>query len=269
MSGQSTDSASQYYDVKAQSFFEIWGGEHIHFGLYDDGKETLVEASTKTMEKMYSLLSRPQPGARILELGSGFGGPARYLARKGHQITCVDLSTANNRVNRRLNEERGLSSINVLEESIDALSAPDDSFDIVWSQAVICHVPDLEKAFGEVYRVLRPGGEFALDNTCCSESIPEDVRRTLNKRNSLSLQTIGHHSRLATASGFTESVRMDVSDQPGLHYKKMLQGVHSREAAMVERDGRQHFERVVQGLEYWLKMCDEGHMTWGIWKLVK
>ena len=62
---------------------------------------------------------------------------------------------------------------------------------------------------------------------------------------------------------------MDVSDQPGLHYKKMLQGVRSKESVIVERDGRQYFERVVQSLEYWQKMWDEGHMTWGIWKFIK
>ena len=47
MSGQSADSANKYYNAKAQSFFDIWGGEHIHFGLYDDDTETLAEASTK------------------------------------------------------------------------------------------------------------------------------------------------------------------------------------------------------------------------------
>lgn len=103
MNRQSTRSASKYYDAKVQSFFDIWGGEHIHFGIYASGKETLSEASARTVEKLYSLLSGEPKGAQILDLGSAFGGPARFLANQGHHVTCVDLSTANNQVNRQLN----------------------------------------------------------------------------------------------------------------------------------------------------------------------
>ncbi len=215
MDQQSPASASNYYDAKVQSFFDIWGGEHIHFGIYLDETETLAEASARTVEKMYSLLSREQQGARILDLGSAFGGPARLLSSKGHHVTCVALSAANNQVNRQLNAANGFDSIMILEENFESLSLPDDSFDIVWSQDAICHASNLEKAFREAYRVLKPGGAFALCNTCCGDAIPEDVLEALNKRNSLSLQTIGRHSELATSVGFTESVCLDMSEHPG------------------------------------------------------
>ncbi|ETX02008.1 MAG: hypothetical protein ETSY1_05170 [Candidatus Entotheonella factor] len=269
MNRQSTGSASNYYDAKVQSFFDIWGGEHIHFGIYLDGTETLAEASAKTVEKLYSLLSAKQPGARILDLGSAFGGPARFLASQGHHVTCVDLSTANNQVNQQLNAANGLDSITILEENFESLSSPDESFDMVWSQDAICHASNLEQVFREAYRVLKPGGEFALCNTCCGDAIPEDVLETLNKRNSLSLQTISDHSKLAASVGFSESVCLDMSEHPSVHYQKMLQGVHAKEGEMVERGGQVYFDRVVQSLEYWLGVCNEGHMTWGMWKFVK
>ncbi len=269
MNRQSTGSASHYYDAKVQSFFDIWGGEHIHFGIYLDGNETLSEASAGTVEKMYSLLSREPTGARILDLGSAFGGPARLLSGKGHHVTCVDLSTANNQVNRQLNAEHGFDSITILEESFESLSLLDETFDIVWSQDAICHASDVEKVFREAYRVLKPEGEFVLCNTCCGESIPADMLQELNKRNSLSLQTISHHSKLATSVGFTERTCLDMSEHPSVHYKKMLQGVHAKEADMVARGGRKYFDRVVQSLEYWLGACDDGHMTWGMWTFSK
>lgn len=269
MNRQSTGSASHYYDAKVQAFFDIWGGEHIHFGIYLDGKETLAEASARTVEHMYAMLSAVPQGARILDLGSAFGGPARLLSSKGHYVTCVDLSTANNRVNRQLNEAHGFDSITILEENFESLSLPGETFDIAWSQDAICHASDLEQVFREAYRVLKPGGEFALCNTCCGDAIPQDVLETLNQRNSLSLQTIGQHSKVAASVGFTESVCMDMSAHPSVHYRKMLEGVHAQEAEMVERSGSVYFDRVVRSLEYWLGVCDAGHMTWGMWKFLK
>ena len=269
MNRQSTGAASNYYDAKVQSFFDIWGGEHIHFGIYLDGEETLSEASARTVEKMYSRLSRKPEGARILDLGSAFGGPARFLASQGNHITCVDLSAANNQVNRQLNAANGFDSITILEENFEALSLPDESIDIVWSQDAICHASNLEKVFREAYRVLKPGGEFALCNTCCGDAIPADVLETLNKRNSLSLQTMSYHSKLATSVGFTENACLDMSEHPKVHYQKMLQGVHAKEAEMVERGGREYVDRVVRSLEYWLGVCEAGHMTWGMWTFLK
>ena len=53
------------------------------------------------------------------------------------------------------------------------------------------------------------------------------------------------------------------------HYRKMVEEVRAKEALLVERNGKDYFERVVTGLTYWLRMCDEGNMAWGIWKLTK
>ncbi len=269
MSRESIDAVKSYYNNKVESFFDIWGGEHIHFGIYHDGQESLFDASQRTVEKMYSLLTDIPANARVLDLGSGFGGATRFLAGKGHQITCVDVSAENNRINRQLNEEQGLDAITILEDDFEALSLPDETFDVVWSQEAICHSESLDKVFSEAFRVLKPGGEFVLGNTCCSESIPEDVLQKLNQRNPMALQTINLHSKLATSLGFQESTCMDMSDQLSLHYRKMLQEVGAKESVMVARDGQDYFDRMTRGLAYWLQMCDDGYLAWGIWKFVK
>jgi ubiquinone/menaquinone biosynthesis C-methylase UbiE len=269
VSPESKEEANGYYDSKVQSFFDIWGGENIHFGIFHDGEESLSEASVKTIEKMYSELTRTSTPARVLDLGSGFGGAARYLADKGHNVTCVDASPENNRVNSQLNAERGFDTITVVDGRFESLSMLDESFDVVWSQEAICHSTDVAKVFSEAWRVLKPGGEFALGNTCRSESIPAHILGDLNKRNSLDLQTLDFHSELAKSLGFQVSVCNDMSTHLGTHYRKMIEEVRAKESIFTEREGKKYFDRVVVSLQYWLRMCDEELMKWGIWKLVK
>ena len=265
---QAKDTAKGYYDSKAESFFDVWGGEHIHFGIYRDGSETLFDASERTVAEMYSLLHVSDQALQVLDLGSGFGGAARYIADRGHQITCVDMSSENNRINQKLNQERGYDTITILEESFDSLPLANETFDAVWSQEALCHANDLEKVFRESLRVLKAGGVFALGNTCSSESIPDDILQELNDRNSLSLQTIGFHSELARSLGYEVSVCRDMSEHLVTHYNKMLGAVRRKETKITERDGKEKFEQIVKGLRYWLGICQDGYLSWGIWKLI-
>lgn len=268
MSEEAGREANAYYDSRAQSFFDLWGGENIHFGIYRSGEESLYDASTRATEDLYGLLTRTRAPARVLDLGSGFGGPARFLAERGHRVTCIDASEENNRVNRQLNEQRALDSI-VLEGHFERTSQPDASFDVVWSQEAICHSESMEDVFGEAWRVLRSGGEFALSNTCCGDEISDKTLSKLNRRNSLTLRTIDSHSETARASGFTVRQCMDLSAHLSTHYRKMLEELEKKRESLIQRDGEERFTRMSRGLEYWLNACDEGNLAWGMWLLVK
>lgn len=262
-------SAKSYYDSKAESFFDIWGGEHIHYGLYSDAKETLAVACMKTIDMMYGMLNAPGPGARVIDLGSGFGGASRYLAAKGHAVTCVDQSAANNRINKQLNEARNVAGITIVEESFESMSFPDSAFDIAWSQEAICHTADLHQVFADVYRILKPEGEFVLGNTCVGERAPADVHANMNRRNAVSLQTIDYHSEMARSVGFEESTCLDLSEHLVPHYQQMLREVAGKKDGIIERDGEKFFDRAVEGLEYWVRACERGQIAWAVWRFSK
>src|SRR5690606_40847312 len=89
--------AERYYDSSdADQFYaEIWGGEDIHIGLYEPpGDGSVREASRKTVERIAAELGELGPDARVLDLGSGYGGTARSLARRfGCRVTCLNLSS--------------------------------------------------------------------------------------------------------------------------------------------------------------------------------
>lgn len=105
-----------------------------------------------------------KPGQRILDIGCGLGGPARYLAQRfqctvnGLDITAPFVEAANKltallRMEQRVTIEHGDGQ---------RLPYPDSHFDGAYTQHVTMNVADRPTFFAEAYRVLRPGAFFAL-----------------------------------------------------------------------------------------------------------
>lgn len=102
------------------------------------------------------------PSARVLDLGCGVGGPARYLAATfGCQVTGVDLSPGFIDAARYLTMRCGLSD-RVTFQVGDAVRLPfeDGAFDTVFLQHVAMNIEDRAALYGQVHRLLRTGGRF-------------------------------------------------------------------------------------------------------------
>jgi MPBQ/MSBQ methyltransferase len=100
----------------------------------------------------------------VLDVGSGIGGPSRCLAREfGCRVAGIDLTDEYCRVATMLAERVGLSRL-VSYRQGDALNLPfpDAAFDVVWSQHVAMNIPDKARLYGEMFRVLKPGGALAI-----------------------------------------------------------------------------------------------------------
>ncbi|MBI3104443.1 MAG: methyltransferase domain-containing protein [Candidatus Rokubacteria bacterium] len=100
----------------------------------------------------------------VLDVGSGIGGPSRCLAREfGCRVAGIDLTDEYCRVATMLAERIRLSRL-VSYRQGDALNLPfpDAVFDVVWSQHVAMNIPDKARLYGEMYRVLKPGGALAI-----------------------------------------------------------------------------------------------------------
>jgi ubiquinone/menaquinone biosynthesis C-methylase UbiE len=102
---------------------------------------------------------RPGPFARSLEIGAGTGYFSLNLLQTGvvREATCTDISPG---MLATLERNAAALGLEVETAACDAAELPfdDGSFDLVLGHAVLHHLPDLDRAFSEFERVLRPGG---------------------------------------------------------------------------------------------------------------
>ena len=120
------------------------------------------------------------PEAEVLDAGSGLGGPSRYLAQTyGCRVSGVDLAPSYVAIARLLADHAGLSRV-VQYEVGDLLALPfaDARFDAAYSQHVVMNIADRDQAYGEIRRVLRPGGVFAFYDVLAADGKPEALYPT-------------------------------------------------------------------------------------------
>jgi ubiquinone/menaquinone biosynthesis C-methylase UbiE len=138
----------RYHDVAAGSYDAKWG---ISFG--EIGHEQVLGKVAKLLGP------HPGPYAHSLEIGAGTGYFSLNLLQSGvvREATCTDISPGMLATLEANAEGLGLD---VTTAAADAAELPfdDESFDLVLGHAVLHHLPDLDRAFAEFHRVLRPGG---------------------------------------------------------------------------------------------------------------
>ena len=107
---------------------------------------------------------KPARNMAVLDVGSGLGGAARYLAREyGCRVTGVDLSAEYCRVAENLTRRLALDNlVTFTQGNATSLPFPDDSFDLVWTQHAAMNIADKQGLYREIRRVLKPGGRLAL-----------------------------------------------------------------------------------------------------------
>jgi ubiquinone/menaquinone biosynthesis C-methylase UbiE len=147
------DVNTRYHDVAAETYDSKWG---IDFGPVGQ-----AQVRTKLVK---ALGAEPDvPFADALEIGAGTGYFTLNLAQLGLVLkpTATDISpgmlAALNRSARDLGVE-----LRTVEAEAERLPFADESFDLVFGHAVLHHIPDLDRAFSEFERVLRPGGVVAF-----------------------------------------------------------------------------------------------------------
>lgn len=119
-------------------------------------------------------------GNRVLEYGCGPGGYATRLAKAGASVVAIDISPeAIRQARTRIGKGR---DVELLEMNAEAMDFPDGDFDLVCGTGILHHL-DLERAFGEIHRVLKPGGRaFFIEPLGHNPAINAYRRRTPEMR---------------------------------------------------------------------------------------
>ncbi len=261
--------AEAYYDSsEADAFYQnVWGGQDIHIGIYHSDAEPVAEASRRTVETMASRLLGIRETTRVLDLGAGYGGSARYLAdRFGCRATCLNLSETQNATNQKLTEQAGLGNrISVVHGDFENIPEPDDSFDIVWSQDAILHSGNRTRVLDEVRRVLVTGGQFIFTDPMQSDDCPDGVLQPILDRIQLAtLASFGFYRTELGARGFREDSSEPLTDQLRTHYWRIGQELTNNYDEAVELSGQTYVDNMIKGLQHWVDGADNGYLAWGI-----
>lgn len=274
ISTQAVDTARNYYNsTDADNFyFHVWGGEDIHVGLYQHENEDIAQASRRTVQTMAKTLHNLDTNTRVLDIGAGFGGAARYLAKTfGCQVVALNLSEVENQRDREMNEQQGLQNkVTVVDASFEAIPFEADHFDVVWSQDAILHSGDREKVLQEVDRVLKPGGQFVFTDPMQADDCPAGVLEPILNR--IYLSTLGSpkfYRQMAEKLGWTELSFQESTHQLVNHYSRVLQETINKQEDLKPFVSESYCERMKQGLNHWIQGGNKGYLTWGIFHFRK
>jgi len=262
--------AEAYYDSREadEFYFHIWGGEDIHIGLYDSPADPIPPASRRTVEAMADEIGMELDDRhRIIDIGSGYGGPARYLAKRfGSRVVCLNISEVENARNRKANREQGLDNlVAVRHGSFEDIPEPDGTFDVVWSQDAILHSGNRDKVIAEVARILKPGGEFVFTDPMQADDCPAGVLQPVYDRIHLeSLGSVRFYRAAAARHGLEEIAIRPMPKQLRNHYAAVKAELQARYDEIVAIASKDYVDRMLVGLQNWVNAADQGYLNWGI-----
>jgi SAM-dependent methyltransferase len=122
------------------------------------------------------------PGEVVLDLGSGGGIDVLLTAQRvgptGHAYG-LDMTDEMLALARRNAEAAGATNVTFLKGQIERIPLPDESVDVIISNCVINLAADKPQVLREAFRVLRPGGRFAVSDVVVRGDVPDDVRQSM------------------------------------------------------------------------------------------
>ncbi len=119
-------------------------------------------------------------GDNVLDLGSGAGNDCfvvRAIVGETGKVTGLDFVDAMLAKANENNKKLGYTNIEFIKGDIEEMPSPENKFDVVVSNCVLNLVPDKNKAFTEIMRVLKPNGHFCVSDVVIKGKLPERLRK--------------------------------------------------------------------------------------------
>ncbi|KAI8071230.1 sterol 24-C-methyltransferase [Gongronella butleri] len=169
-----TTLVNSYYNL-ATDFYEYgWGGS-FHFCRYYIGEEFFRAIARH--EHYLAANIGIKKGMKVLDVGCGVGGPAREIAHfTGAHITGLNNNAYQIQRAFHYAAKEGLQDqTNFIKGNFMELPFEEASYDAVYAIEATCHAPTFEGVYGEIFRVLKPGGAFGCYEWCMTDDFDESI----------------------------------------------------------------------------------------------
>jgi ubiquinone/menaquinone biosynthesis C-methylase UbiE len=198
---------------------------------------------------------------RVLDICSGLGGPARYIAWKtGCQVTGIDLTASRVVGAAALTEAAGLGErVQFRQGNALALPFADASFTLAISQEAFAHIPDKPTLVAGIARVLQPGGRLVFSDILSRERLgDDDARRLFDGMRFSEIATEEDYRGWLQAAGMNVVNVIDLSNE----WTRILVERHAMYRSLreqtVARLGLEHFERYDRAYEHFVGLYRSG-----------
>jgi ubiquinone/menaquinone biosynthesis C-methylase UbiE len=215
------------FDKKASADYDQW---------YDTPLGILVDRVEK---ELVLNLAEVEQGERVLDLGCGTGNYSFWLARKGLQVTGVDISDSMLGIAREKAGREDLD-INFVKSDIADLPFKNNTFNLIVSVTVFEFLINPEAAVREAWRVLKPGGRLVIGVLGDKSPWTELYRQGANNK-----ESVFKHAQFYSPQKLMELLpEIKGSYQTGLHFGPDFPVEEKREEALeLERDGVEFSKR--------------------------
>ena len=204
-------------------------------------------------------------GMKVLEVGSGLGGSAFYIAETyDAEVLGLDVSAEMVALSNERKEEKGLSNVSFRHGDIQTSNLETGAFDLVWTRDCILYVLEKNVVWNNVYLTLKPGGQLFVADFCRGRGSLSDEFETYLEECQYHLLTLDAYVRTLEAAGFKQIHMEDITTAfiDGLRQEKE-QLVDSREVFLREF-GENDYDYLIDRWDKKIRFCERGDFKYGL-----